>query len=310
MLVCSSYSSMKKYAAFLSVLLLLDADCILAQYYVSANNTPEGAWVLEGGIQLAAVNCLTDIGGSHGGGKKFLADCNWNQTKPGFGLTVDAIYQSWISIGFQANFLRISGDDALLSGRAGEAQYRFRRNLRFRTQLAECTLRSDCYLWTLLHRSDDPPVCSPFVSLGIGGFYYNPQASMNNTWVDLRPLHTEGQGFAVYPNRSPYAAWTWCVPVGLGIRYDAGKAITAKFNLLYRFTGTDYLDDVSTAYIDPKWFDKYLGPVEAKKARELADRSIGFSNTEGSIRGNPANRDAYFSVQLGIAIVFDRWHRK
>lgn len=301
---------MKKFAAIVSLLMLLDAECILAQYYVSANNTPEGAWVWEAGIHVAAANCLTDIGGNNGSGKKFLSDCNWNQTHPGFGIDVNALYQSWISIGFQTNFLRISGDDALLSDRKGEAQNRFRRNLRFRTQLVECTIRGDCFLWTLLHRDDDPAVYSPFVSIGIGGFYYNPQANPDNTWVDLRPLHTEGQGFAAYPDRAPYGKWSWCVPVGLGFRYDAGKAITAKFDLLYRFTGTDYLDDVSTAYIDPKWFDTYLAPAEAKRARELADRSIALSNTEGAIRGNPANRDSYFSVQLGIALVFDRWHRK
>lgn len=310
LLACSINLFMKKLAAHIIVLFVLSPAGAFSQYYFSANNTPEGAWVWEGGLNFVAGNCLTDIGGGSGNGKKFLSDCNWNQTRPGAGLTVAAVYESAIVIGLQANYLGIAGDDAVLQGRSGAAVNRYHRNLRFRTQVLEALLQSNWCLLTLLRPGNELPAFSPFVTAGIGVFYYNPQASLNNTWIDLRPLHTEGQNFAAYPGRRAYSKLSWCVPLGGGVRYDAGKSITASLQVQYRFTGTDYLDDVSKQYINPALFDKYLAPADAAKAKLLADRSIGFVNQEGAIRGNPSNRDAYFSVQLGLAIVFDRIRRK
>jgi hypothetical protein len=63
---------------------------------------------------------------------------------------------------------------------------------------------------------------------------------------------------------------------------------------------TDYVDDVShNYYIDPVYFNTYLSPTDAAKARRLYYRGI-YANAQsrpgpGFERGNPKQNDAYFS---------------
>jgi len=37
----------------------------------------------------------------------------------------------------------------------------------------------------------------------------------------------------------------------VGVRYGIGLSVFAKAEFVYRITNTDYLDDVSTEYVDP-----------------------------------------------------------
>ena len=113
---------------------------------------------------------------------------------------------------------------------------------------------------------------------GIGGFYYNPKGEANGILRDLRPLHTEGQG--IYPPGSPeYNSWyvsyenqngeivdyaefafeygdsykpfALCFPLGFGVRKSFHSMAGIKLEAGFRFTNTDYLDDVSTRYFNP-----------------------------------------------------------
>ena len=61
-----------------------------------------------------------------------------------------------------------------------------------------------------------PPAVSPYILAGIGYFHFNPQANLNDNYVDLQPLHTEGQGFAEYPNVKEYKLSQINFPVGIG----------------------------------------------------------------------------------------------
>jgi len=127
-------------------------------------------------------------------------------------------------------------------------------------------------------------------------------------------LHTEGQGFKEYPQRSDYSTLSWCIPAGAGVKYDASGLLNCRFEMVYRFTGTDYLDDVSRQYIDASLFGKYLSPANAITATALADRSGelagGTKNNNNAIRGNPANKDAWFSCMFTISIALGRIQRK
>jgi hypothetical protein len=147
---------------------------------------------------------------------------------------------------------------------------------------------------------------SPYIIAGIGFFYYNPQAKLNNIWVDLRPLHTEGQGF---PGHGTYRPTSWCIPLGAGIMYDAGDLLTCRVEMIYRVTGTDYLDDVSNNYIDPALYKTYLPALQAAMAEQLAyQRStiVPVAPMAGSSRGNPRNNDAYITCSFKVALVLNR----
>jgi len=56
------------------------------------------------------------------------------------------------------------------------------------------------------------------------------------------------------------------IPLGIGVRYRISRKMDVSFEMAYRFTFTDYLDDVSGDYVDPALFDDDL-------ARALHDRS-------------------------------------
>jgi hypothetical protein len=298
---------------YLGWLLLAQLACH-GQYYFSANNKPEPEWMWELGLSAGAMNCLTDLGGGKGNGKKFIKDINWNQSLLCAGVFLSSTWQSAIAIRLQLTAGQLKANDDVLAQEQGPAYNRFVRNLHFKTVVAELTVSGELHPLPLLSGSGNLPLLSPYLIGGIGFFHYNPQAWYNNRWVDLPPLHTEGQGFAEYPDRIPYKKISWALPLGGGIKYDAGHQLNARLELLYRITGTDYLDDVSSRYIDPSLFSRYLSAAEAAMAAKLADRSAGSAgagtNKKDDVRGNPANRDAYFSLTLSISIALGRIQRK
>lgn len=59
-------------------------------------------------------------------------------------------------------------------------------------------------------------------------------------------LHTEGQGNAGYDK--PYSLVTLAIPVGFGMRYRLNQKIDIGFEVGFRFTFTNYLDDVGGTY--------------------------------------------------------------
>ena len=77
---------------------------------------------------------------------------------------------------------------------------------------------------------------------------------------------------------------------------------------LYRKTFTDYIDDVSTKYIDPASYTKYLNTQDATLAYKLSDKSIGIiypgmtRYPAGTQRGDTKNGDTYFSVVMKIGV--------
>ena len=299
-------------------MLLLSAFIFLSvksQYYFSANNKEEPELLWEAGISAGAMNCLTDLGGKRGAGKKFIKDINWNKTRLCASGFVSASWHSIIAIRLEATWGRVTASDNVLKGIDGAAQNRYLRNLDFRTSISELLLLTEFHPM-FLNTSDNAvmPLFSPYIVAGIGGFYYNPQAKLDNDWIDLRPLHTEGQGFREYPDRPLYKPIAWCIPLAAGIRYDNAGSFNLRFEILYRITGTDYLDDVSRNYIDPSLFGNYLPASQAVLAERLADRTSalnpGSSHAAGEKRGDAQNKDAYFSINLKLSMVFGRGRKK
>lgn len=277
-----------------------------AQAYYSNNRYYEPAVLYEAGISAGGINCLTDIGGHKGTGKKFIKDINWNNMRYGIGLFVHASWQQALSVRLQGTWAQVTASDDDLKGIDGPAQYRYRRHLSFRTSITELAGLVEFHPLLLgTYPDNDYPLCSPYAITGIGCFYYNPQARYHHGWIDLRPLHTEGQGFTT--DRKPYKNFSWCLPIGGGIKYDPGGLLLLRIEVVYRFTGTDYLDDVSLNYIDPALFFTYLPATRAAVAAQLADRRA--SGSPGEQRGNSHNRDAYFDCSLKLALALNRRQR-
>lgn len=152
----------------------------------------------------------------------------------------------------------------------------------------------------------------PYFQAGIGRYRFNPQGSVydivsaDHVWVDLQPLHTEGQGMQEYPNRKPYSLKQWNFIYGAGIQYQVLPRVSLAMEWTGRKLFTDYLDDVSTTYINPHLFQKYLGPDEAVLAAQMSNKSIlvtpNHPYQSGDKRGNSCQSDFYYSANLKLML--------
>jgi len=198
---------------------------------------------------------------------------------------------------------------------------RFDRHLDFKSNIIEGFLAAEIYPTALLE--DDPSSLMgrlrPYAVIGIGVFHFNPQGSYIDpntgqaTWVYLRPLHTEGQGFPEYPDRKEYGLTQLNIPIGVGIKYYISQNVNLSLELIHRKTFTDYIDDVSTTYIDPSLFYAHLSPSQAQIADAIYNKSplrttdpINYG--PGGKRGDTKQKDAYFTLgfKLGIRLTSDR----
>jgi len=181
------------------------------------------------------------------------------------------------------------------SDQYSQNEFQRRRNLSFNTNIFEISLRGD-FNFFQYNPSDPTHSFTPYATLGLGAFSYNPYAYLNGTKYYLRPLHTEGETF--YKGRKEYGTMALCVPVGLGIKYAVTEKVNIRFEIAYRFTSTDYIDDVSSTYVG---IDKFpAGSVAA----QLQDRSFATGTpigVEGFQRGFSKQKDAYAIAEFGIS---------
>lgn len=306
---------MKKLIFLFSFLLLFmcAVKTASAQYYFYDDKHYDNPFTYEIGVSVGALNCLTDVGGRKGIGKKFVKDINLGKTQISGGVTLGALYKNAIGLRLEATFGTLTGDDKTLKSVAPSTYGRYERNLSFKTKITEFMLAVEIHpLFILFKYEDDkePPAFSPYLLAGIGYFSFNPRANLNGRWIDLQPLSTEGQGFKEYPERKKYSLQQINFPVGLGVKYELSNTLNIRAELVYRFLTTDYLDDVSTTYINPNTYLNYFTGSKLTNAYLLNDRQYELDpshiTNEGDQRGNPKNKDAYFSFNLKLAYSFGR----
>ena len=259
---------------------------------------------VEIGLGLGPLIFLGDLGGSQGIGKRFVKDVDLPLTKLSKGIFVSVTPNEWLGFRFAANIGVLEGDDKLAPNKGGDEVTRLQRNLNFRTSLAEAYVAAEFYPTVFLERYDGLlGKLRPYGIIGAGVYHFNPKTKDDNgNWVALQPLHTEGEGFAEYPDRKEYKLTQFEIPMGIGFKYYIKENMFIGLEVLHRKLFTDYVDDVSTQYIDPIYFDAYLTPSDAAKARRLNYRgTYAWANTRpgavvGEKRGDPNQNDAYFST--------------
>ncbi|HLY69218.1 MAG TPA: hypothetical protein VKR53_05785 [Puia sp.] len=295
-----------KYALLLTVTLALS--------YTSFSQLSAGTY-FEGGLTAGPMVFLGDLGGHTGKGTTFIKDYNLPTTRLTVGAFIAAYPAEWLGFRLDLNYGGLAGNDQLITPKGGDEDTRKNRNLDFRTKIGEAFVAAEFYP-TVFFENEPTDVqgrLRPYALLGIGVFHFNPQGSYydstthQTSWVDLRPLHTEGEGFAEYPDRKEYSLTQINIPVGVGIKYYLNENINLSFEIIHRKTFTDYIDDVSTSYIDPALFSKYLPASEVPVAVEMANKSP-LRNVPGSgygingKRGDPTQNDAYFTAGFKLAI--------
>ena len=298
------------YTGFLSLLLtVFFTRATYAQHITLGNENVN----VEVGLNFGPTFFLGDLGGHRGYGSTFVKDLNLPLTKLMKGVFVSLQPNDWLAFRVAAQYTYVAGRDVLINTTGTNELYRKFRNLDFKSNIWEAYGAIEIFPIMLLKQGDEDyqPKLRPYVFGGVGVFHFNPQGSLtdvngNKTWHYLEPLHTEGQGFAEYPTRKPYSLTQLNVPMGGGLKYLLFDNVNLAIELLYRKTFTDYIDDVSTSYIDPNLFNKYLSAADANIAIPIHDKSFGvYTRTDpGLQRGNPKNNDAYFSLlfKLGLRL--------
>jgi hypothetical protein len=306
---------MKKLSFLLSFSLLMigSAQKASAQYYFYNDKYYDNPLIFEIGASVGVMNCLTDIGGNKGIGKKFVKDLNLGKTQFSAGVSLGAMYADAIGVRLEYTYGKVAADDKVLKKVAPSTYGRYERNLSFRSKISEFALGLEIHPLTIFHKKEEewtPPRISPYLYVGVGYVSINPQANLNGKWIDLQPLSTEGEGFKEYPDRKKYSLKQICIPVGIGARYELSDVLNLRAELVYRILNTDYLDDVSTDYIDPNLYLNYFTGTKLNNAYLLNDRQYELDpshiTSPGDQRGNPKHNDAYFSLNVKIAYSFGR----
>lgn len=215
-----------------------------------------------------------------------------NRPKPALGAFFRKQFGNYVGIRLSAHYAQLGYSDTY-----SKNEYQKIRNLSFNTNIWEVALQGDFNFFKFIPNDPDYAF-TPYITLGIGVFTYDPYAYTNGQKEFLRPLGTEGQ-LRSYKGRSPYNTLSYCIPLGVGIKYNLSEKINFSFEVAHRFTGTDYLDDVSTTYAGAANFDVL------STAALLQDRSVEIDpanplGVEGRQRGWSKQKDQYIIAEIGL----------
>ncbi len=165
------------------------------------------------------------------------------------------------------------------------------RNLSFRSPIYEAAAILEFHF---LQFGVKRILAAPFFYAGVAAFHFNPKTVYDGEWVALQPLGTEGQGHQP-GSPTPYSLTQLSLPFGLGFSINPTRQISLSFELGFRKTWTDYLDDVSGAYPDLATLRESNPMAAALSYRALEQANDALTNPVGQARGNPNGKnDMYF----------------
>lgn len=270
------------------------------------------------GLALGGANYLGDIGGLEKTRRDFVWDMHLKETNIAIGVYGRYKFSKRMSLAANFTYLQISDDDNNSTNPARRA-----RNLNFRNNMFELGLRGEL---TIYYDNDVGgkgyynPDFKLYLFGGVSGFMHNPQGQItydpnnlfDDTWHDLREWRTEDRGLGEYEE---YGQFGLALPAGIGMYFTFDKKWRIGWELSWRTTFTDYLDDISTNYGDPN-----LLPSDAARAfysqsnpgliRLINDPDAGsvfdhqFTGVENPTkRGDATNNDSYLTSQITIGRV-------
>ncbi len=177
------------------------------------------------------------------------------------------------------------------------------RNLSFRSKLTEVSLLLEINFFNYRGRGKDGKKWTPFVFGGVAYFRANPKAQLDDTWYELQPLGTEGQGSTA--GGEAYKVDQFCIPFGAGMKFNLGR-VDVQVEYGMRRTYTDYIDDVHGAYVDNAQLAFESGPLAAELADPSLSEDPAFSQA-GQARGDVNTNDWYAYTGLSITYILTRF---
>ena len=254
------------------------------------------AWDIGGNLGFS--NYLGEIGGGAGEARDWVLDMKLDQTRwnPGVFVRYRADYN--FGINMSLNYFRIQGADSLT-----ENPNRFTRNLHFRNDVFELAAVGEYYFFSQPDVGRTGRYLLDFKAYVFAGgalFYNNPKAQYQGEWVALQPLMTEGQ-------EESYSKFQFSIPVGVGFFYTFSRLHRFGWSLGWRYTFTDYVDDVSNAYPDPADLSSPEAIALSNRTNEVENHPLAADLAEsyvpGGVRGNPDANDSYLLTSFNYSYV-------
>lgn len=277
-----------------------------AQFF-NKTNWDEYRHQLEYGVGLS--NFLGDLGGKDAIGTDDLQDLEKSEFNLGFYIGYKYTLYRKLYLRTDLSFARVSGDDKLTA-----EPFRQNRNLSFRSNIYEFAALFEFEIPINFRKGHiyDIKGAKPwkdggssfFIFAGVGVFHFNPQTYVEGRWVDLKPLRTEGQGLP--GGAKEYSRINFSIPLGLSVTKRLGERYSMGIELSYRYTFTDYIDDVSTTYYNPYDIELYNETEDAQLAAYLSNPSLGLANdgkgnnvtAPGQQRGDPTDNDGFMLLTV------------
>jgi hypothetical protein len=241
----------------------------------------------------------------------------------------------------QFMFATLRGSDQA-SADPNNAEYngRYLRNLEFRNNIKELSVVACFDLFENMATYISRVKWTPYVYAGVAGFISAPRGRAPETdlfgqelpeggeWVKLRPLGTEGQYSTLESTDAnfgikPYSALQFAIPIGIGARFRINEVLDFWADIGYRYTFTDYLDDVSQNYVDLGVFgDNELAKAMSYRTNELdasnLTNQVSYVGRDGksytiqggygselpaNIRGSKGDKDIYLVTSLKVTYI-------
>jgi len=267
------------YKFFVPLCLLIGSyQTVHAQNYYSAS---------EYGISVGASQYFGDLNDEYG----------FKYIRPAIGAFTRYHLTPYISLRGSLLYSHLGYSDHLSSN-----PYNRKRNLSFQTDVYEGSIQAE-FNFFRYHTGEINSRFTPYLTGGVGAFYYNPYAIYNDKKYFLRPLGTEGQQAGI--NGRNYSKISWCFPIGAGIKYWLRPGMNLGIEIANRLTLTDHLDDVSTSYVGSDKFP--TDPMNPNPGYVLQDRSIEIDPNNplgraGKQRGNSTTKDQYMMLLVNLSI--------
>jgi hypothetical protein len=248
-----------------------------------AQNENKGTWL---GLFVGKMNYQGDLNPS---------SFKFSNSKTTAAVTIRQAVNRWLSV---------KGGFAIGSLEAADRynrDYLKPRNLSFYTTIKEASFAVETSLldFSTTH-------FTPYVYGSVSLYHFNPWTYDNSgKKVFLQPLSTEGQGLSQYPKQKPYKLTQLALGFGGGARYAINDNMNIGVEFSQRKTFTDYLDDVSSIYVDENILLQAKGP----KAVEMAFRGDELPGGQiypghGAQRGTPSEMDWYYFFGINFEIKF------
>ena len=213
----------------------------------------------------------------------------FNHSNPAFSLVLRKPISRWFNWRMGASIGKVEGADRY------NRDYLKVRNLSFYTDVQEIYTALEINLLDITTKH-----FTPYMYGAVGLFHFNPWTyDNNNKKTYLKPLSTEGQGLPQYPQQKPYKLIQSVLGFGVGAKYALSSCSNIGIEFSQRKTFIDYLDDVSSFYVDYE----ILRAAKGDKAVELAWRGDEVPSgtpypQDGYQRGTKSEMDWYYFFGL------------